>query len=188
MFAWDTKEQPRGTTDAGGGSQAPASEPRRTEEQHVDREQKTTEVSGESPGLGAWPLVEWEGQTRVQRVGMGVSEPQGWAVCPGPQAPGTQWWGPLSGWDPGAESSPGPREDASEGLFSEMCPEGCDGEKWVAHGCPACGARPWSALWEGMAFLPFPEEDPTEAAAPGASQGPVSPTPQASGPGSRRGM
>lgn len=175
MFAWDTKEQPRGTTRASGGSQAPASEPRRAEEQSVDWEQKTTEVAEESPGLGRWRPVEWEGQTQVQRVGMGVNEPLDWAVCPGPQAPGTQWWGPLSGRDPEAQSSPGPREDASEGLFGEMCPEGCDGEKWGAHGCPACGVGPQSALWEGMASLPFPEEDPMEAAAPRGITGSCAP-------------
>ena len=126
----------------------------------MDREQKTTEVSGESPGLGPWPLVEWKGQTRVQRVGMGVSEPQGWAVCPGPQAPGTQWRGPPSGWDPGARSSPGPREDASEGPFGEMCPEGVMGRSGEPMGAQLVGRDPGQPCGRAWPFCRSPRRIP----------------------------
>lgn len=56
-----------------------------------------------------------------------------------------------------------------------MCLEDCDGEKWGARGCPACGAGPRSALSEAKAVLLFPEEDHAEAAAPRGITGPCAP-------------
>lgn len=73
-----------------------------------------------------------------------------------------------------------------------MCLEDCDGEKWGARGCPACGAGPRSAstlrVVEGKATLPFPKEDPAEAAAPRGTRGPVPPIPQGLGPGGRQSL
>lgn len=65
MFALGHKAFHR-TTRVSGGSQAPAPESRRAEEQSVNRKQRL-EVAGESP----------------RGVGMDVSEPQSEAVCPG---------------------------------------------------------------------------------------------------------